>query len=422
MTINLPERVEFILENLNCNGYAAYVVGGCVRDSVLGIKPHDWDICTSARPEETIRCFKELHFDVLETGVKYGTVTVIMKDERYPAEYFEITTFRIDGEYVDNRRPEDVTFTDDLVADLARRDFTINAMAYHPKYGLVDPFGGEEDIRKKLIRCVGEPEQRFGEDALRMIRAVRFALRYDYAIEERTLHAIKNMKQNISNVAVERVSSEITRILNETFFPDKSNDNSAIGLLSSFLCMFSFYRPPRVATALSFCNGDLETSLAVLCDEENIEEKLMLYRFPKHVAECVAEIRKVGTEILNDVEMQYATGREFRYLVRKMISKIKSQYPVYTAKCAVHYAMVYCAPELFPFLYRLEKQIDMILGDRVPYKVCQLDINGNDVMELGYNGKAVGEALNYLLDAVMDEYIKNEKEELISFLKANSDI
>ena len=207
MTINLPERVSFLLECLNISGYAAYVVGGCVRDSVLGKTPHDWDICTSAKPEEIKNVFSQLGFGVVETGIKYGTVTVVMKNSWQKDESFEITTFRIDGEYKDNRRPDDVQFTDDLVKDLSRRDFTINAMAYNQTSGLVDPFGGLSDIKRGRICCVGNPDKRFEEDALRMLRAVRFALRYNYVIDLETRRSIERLEANIKNISIERVSS-----------------------------------------------------------------------------------------------------------------------------------------------------------------------------------------------------------------------
>ena len=422
MTINLPERVSFILECLSLSGYAAYVVGGCVRDSVLGIAPHDWDICTSARPEETMEVFKQIGWGVVETGVKYGTVTVIAKNSYEPDEPFEITTFRIDGEYKDNRRPEDVTFTDDLVADLSRRDFTINAMAYHPAYGLIDPFGGLDDIKQKYIRCVGDPQKRFEEDALRMLRAVRFALRYDYRIEYNTMLAIHQMEENVQNVSVERVSSEFTRILSETFFPEKSNDDPVFQQFLRFASMFNPFQSMDSVSSLSFCNNDIETSLAVLCDSPEMEQKLLDLRFPKYVAKNAAEIYRIGMLILVNLDFQKATGRHFRYLARQIISRVGAHFNcIYIARYGVRFAMANCDPKLLPFLFRLEKQIIRVAEEDIPCRVSELAVNGNDIMKFGCKGAEVGSVLNHLLGKVMAEELKNDRDSLIGYLKSIND-
>ena len=166
--VDIPTDANKLIHTLQSHGYSAYVVGGCVRDSILGRKPHDWDICTSATPEQTMEVFKKYH--VLPTGLQHGTVTVMLNGVGY-----EITTYRIDGEYEDSRHPKEVIFTSNLIEDLSRRDFTINAMAYNDEEGLIDPFEGLSDIENKVVRCVGKPEDRFNEDALRMLRAIRFA-------------------------------------------------------------------------------------------------------------------------------------------------------------------------------------------------------------------------------------------------------
>ena len=184
MTINIPQKAEQILHILNEAGYEAYVVGGCVRDSILDRVPGDWDITTSALPEQV----KELFHRTVDTGIQHGTVTVMMGKEG-----FEVTTYRVDGEYHDGRHPDAVTFTRSLEEDLKRRDFTINAMAYHPGHGLVDLFGGMEDINRKIIRCVGDPVERFTEDALRMLRAVRFSAQLGFTVEENTKAALARM-------------------------------------------------------------------------------------------------------------------------------------------------------------------------------------------------------------------------------------
>ena len=175
LKIKIPVEANKLIHTLQSNGHQAYVVGGCVRDSILGREPHDWDICTSATPDEMLEIFKDKH--IIPTGLQHGTVTVIVNGEP-----FELTTYRVDGVYSDNRRPDTVKFTDSLIEDLSRRDFTINAMAYNDKDGLIDPFGGLDDLENKIIRCVGKAKDRFDEDALRMLRAIRFACQLDFEI------------------------------------------------------------------------------------------------------------------------------------------------------------------------------------------------------------------------------------------------
>ena len=199
--IRLPQPVEEILRQLNRSGYEAYVVGGCVRDALLGQEPHDWDICTSALPEQVIACFPA--HNVYKTGIQHGTVLL-----RWEGEGYEITTFRTEGGYSDHRHPDQVQFVGHIREDLARRDFTINAMAYHPDTGVVDWFGGQEDLMSGLIRCVGVPEERFQEDGLRILRALRFGARYGFPIEAETAQAMHRCKQQLHYIAQERIFSE----------------------------------------------------------------------------------------------------------------------------------------------------------------------------------------------------------------------
>ena len=202
----LPEAIEYILSRLEAAGFAAYAVGGCVRDSLAGREPHDWDVCTAARPEQVHRVFAD--GDVRDTGLQHGTVTLVLGRTPY-----EITTFRVDGHYSDSRRPDSVAFTDDVTLDLARRDFTINAMAYSPARGLADPFGGRDDLQRGLIRCVGEPEERFSEDALRILRALRFAARFGYDAESRTDAALRALAPTLRRIAPERIKAELDGLL-----------------------------------------------------------------------------------------------------------------------------------------------------------------------------------------------------------------
>lgn len=200
----MPDHVKCIIATLNKKGFSAYVVGGCVRDSLLGVFPSDWDICTDALPEQTKQVFEK----TFDTGLKHGTVSVMSG-----GEIFEITTFRQDGDYKDNRHPQQVSFTSDIKTDLARRDFTINAMAYNDTDGLIDPFGGVADLDAGIIRCVGNPDVRFSEDALRILRAIRFAAQKNFVIEEKTLLSIRKNSHLVQNLSAERIISEITKIL-----------------------------------------------------------------------------------------------------------------------------------------------------------------------------------------------------------------
>ena len=204
MILEIPKNAETILHILEKAGYEAYVVGGCVRDSILGRSPDDWDITTSAKPEQV----KALFHRTVDTGLQHGTVTVLMEKEGY-----EVTTYRVDGEYEDGRHPKEVTFTASLKEDLKRRDFTINAMAYNPSSGLVDLFGGLEDIERKIIRCVGDPLERFTEDALRIMRAVRFSAQLGFTIEDETRKALGVLAPNLKHVSAERIQVELVKLL-----------------------------------------------------------------------------------------------------------------------------------------------------------------------------------------------------------------
>ena len=204
MKIKLPDNVKMILDRLHEAGFEAYAVGGCVRDSILGRIPGDWDITTNALPQDTKKLFKR----TIDTGIEHGTVTIMVGKEGY-----EVTTYRIDGKYEDSRHPSEVTFTKNLTEDMKRRDFTINAMAYNDEEGIIDRFGGMEDIEKGLIRCVGNPKERFSEDALRIMRAVRFAAQLNYSIEDETKNAISELADTLKNISAERIQTELVKLL-----------------------------------------------------------------------------------------------------------------------------------------------------------------------------------------------------------------
>lgn len=228
MKIDLPQNVDYIINELMNNGYEAYAVGGCIRDSILGREPEDWDITTSARPIEVKKLFRR----TVDTGIQHGTVTVMLDREGY-----EVTTYRIDGEYEDNRRPKSVEFTADLVEDLKRRDFTINAMAYNRREGLVDVFDGLKDLNKGIIRCVGSAAERFDEDALRILRAVRFSAQLGFEVEEETLKAVKEKVDKLEAISAERIRVELNKLLLSAH-PDKLIDAYRAGITKIVLPEF----------------------------------------------------------------------------------------------------------------------------------------------------------------------------------------
>ncbi|MBO4952236.1 MAG: CCA tRNA nucleotidyltransferase [Lachnospiraceae bacterium] len=243
MKIEIPTGAAYILQQLNQHGYEAYVVGGCVRDSLLGKQPHDWDITTSAKPEEVKRIFAR----TIDTGIQHGTVTVLVNRDILIAEdagnvshtdyAFEVTTYRVDGEYKDHRRPETVCFTASLEEDLKRRDFTINAMAYNPEQGVIDIFGGQEDLKRGIIRCVGCACERFDEDALRILRAVRFGAQLDFAIEDKTREAMRNQARFLKDISAERICTELTKML-VSDHPERLEEAYELGLTKVFLPEF----------------------------------------------------------------------------------------------------------------------------------------------------------------------------------------
>ena len=223
--MKLPKHVQAIITTLEKAGFEGYAVGGCVRDTLLGKEPDDWDITTSAAPQQV----KNLFFRTIDTGIQHGTVTVLMDRETY-----EVTTYRIDGEYEDGRHPKEVVFTANLLEDLKRRDFTINAMAYNDASGIVDAFGGMEDLENKIIRCVGNPVERFTEDALRMMRAVRFSGQLGYEIEEKTGQAVTQLAPTLSKISAERICTELTKLM-VSQHPDYLEKAYELGMTKVFL-------------------------------------------------------------------------------------------------------------------------------------------------------------------------------------------
>ncbi len=372
MIENSPKGIQNILGRLWKCGYDAYLVGGCVRDRLLGFEAHDYDVTTNALPEQIISCFPDCK--VIETGIKHGTVTVIWEKE--PCE---ITTYRIDGEYTDKRRPDSVMFSDKLSSDLSRRDFTVNAMAYGPS-GLVDLFGGREDLKNGIIRAVGEPERRFSEDALRIMRALRFSSRLGFEIEEGTASAMRECALLMSHVARERICSELVGIV-------MGKDAHRVTCDYADVLAFAVGVTRPVPEDIPF---DAEIRLAALLSD-NVEAVQDL-KMSRAMSECVTALIENSHVILpSDLPSAQNLIRRFGYDI----------------------AYKLC------LLYGTEAECELIRTvkrKRLPGRICDLAVRGDDIMRLGYEGAEISRMLNLALDGVISGDCKNTKENIISYI------
>ena len=401
--IELPGNVRFILHMLREAGHEAYVVGGCVRDSIMGRKPHDWDICTSAKPEQVIEIFN--HYKVIPTGLKHGTVTIMKNDKPY-----EITTYRVDGEYDDARHPKDVTFTTSLEEDLSRRDFTMNALAYNNNNDLVDLFGGVNDIKNGIVRCVGNPRERFSEDALRIMRALRFATRFGFKIEENTFAAMKEKKSLLSKISAERINSELTQII-----MCEAEDVARI-LYKAEDILFELFPALRENDG-SYINNILHSNkiksvrLALLFDfpEEQLKDILTNLRYDNETISSVLNTRKYGQQILKYDSEKYT----IEYFLKRIMHDIGYE----DTQKALFYCIAYSrakSNEKQELLFTNMLYVVMVINDRNEcYKLSQLAVNGNDIKHFGYKGQQIGTVLNYLLDMVMKGILENNKPTLL---------
>lgn len=420
MDIKLPMPVQFILNQLNDNGYEAYVVGGCVRDSIMGISPHDWDICTSALPEQVMDVFKD--YKIIPTGIKHGTVSLVLEEAVY-----EITTYRIDGEYKDSRHPDNVEFVSNLKEDLARRDFTINAMAYNEKEGLIDYFGGVDDIEHQFIRCVGLPKKRFSEDALRIMRALRFAMVYGFSIEGRTRFAMDILASNLKNISIERINSEITKMLSCLNNKSHLSDNQK----ALYLTMLKYlhiinYKITEVDYDEKFRRIQKHSdgfflSLLITFDSPQLEETLTWLRYSNDYISAAKETSMLGhylVDYANDWQWDYSL-----YPARKLLHKIEdSDY-----RDIINFAKSLCdnpkdnrQRRIFLSLNTLKSEMTQCIQNHDVYSLKYLAINGNDLIELGYKGKQIGVILNELLNLVMKDKVKNCREDLINTVRSGN--
>ena len=382
-----PKYVKQVLVTLQSRGYLAYLVGGCVRDMILGVHPQDWDICTSALPEQV----RELFSRTLTVGIRHGTVTVLINSHAV-----EVTTFRSDGSYADHRHPEAVSFVGDLTSDLARRDFTMNAIALPPDGLVVDPFGGVEDIRNGIIRCVGEPSLRFEEDALRMFRALRFSARLGFSVEEGTLAAIYDKAPLAASLSPERVRDEIEKML-LTNRPQILLTVIEAGLLDRYLLprgdepaseMIRLTALPKKALPrwAAFC-AVLERHGLIDSPREFLSALRLDGRTQRCCADCCALLKTEPPR----------TSKEWK--------KLLNRYGVDTATCAAQ-----CSDALKSRHCR--DALRAVLKSGECFSVRHLAVTGTDLVEMGLRGKELGEMLNFLLEYVMD-YPENNRRELL---------
>lgn len=441
---HIPAGALFILDRLKSTGHQAYVVGGCVRDSLLGIPPKDWDVCTGAKPEEMQSAFRDCR--VIETGLKHGTLTVLHGGEPY-----EVTTFRVDGAYTDHRHPDEVIFVENVVDDLARRDFTVNAMAWSPDTGLVDAFGGQEDLKRRLIRCVGQPEKRFTEDALRILRALRFAAVYNFLIEERTAAAIHALKHTLHQVAPERIRAELCRLLCGRGAADVLREYSDVlfEILPQLAPMEGFgQRCPRYhvfdvwehtlhaiaavepveSLRLTMLLHDAGKPVSFTCDPDGTGH------FYGHAKRSVA----IAREILTYLRVDNATLDTVLTLVEHHDIPLDMEKPAIlrrlnqfgeaglAALISVHRADGIAkgtSPAAVADMWArdMRKAVADVLAQKPCFTLRDLAVNGRDLMAAGVaKGPALGQTLSRLLEAVMAGEMPNEREALMEFVIRNA--
>ncbi len=387
--IQLPYEVEWVIGKIRDAGYEAFAVGGCVRDTLLGRTPEDWDVTTSARPEAVKAIFER----TVDTGLQHGTVTVLKNRKGY-----EVTTYRIDGEYHDGRHPDSVEFTPNLLEDLKRRDFTINAMAYSHETGIVDEFGGMEDLKAGIVRCVGRPEDRFTEDALRLLRALRFSAQLGFEIEESTYAAIKTIAPNLAKVSKERVQAELTKLLLSAH-PERILLLKETGLSAQIVPGFDAVFAPALFSELSRLPAEKSLRWAgfLLCQSTK-------------QAEAVLKGLKMDNETIGNVSRMIEGAKETLPLEKPAVRRAMSRYTPYQLEGALKLKELMGSPDAEE-IRRLREEI-IRDGDCVSLK--ELAVKGRDLLEAGVErGPMVGEILNHLFDLVLLHPEKNDREILL---------
>ena len=396
MTIRMDEGAAELLDTLHRAGYAAYVVGGCVRDSLLGLTPHDWDLCTSALPQQVMELFGAQR--CIPTGLQHGTVTV-----KQSGALYEITTFRTEGTYTDGRHPDEVHFVPDVREDLARRDFTINAMAYNAKEGLIDPFGGQADLQSGVLRAVGVPHQRFTEDALRILRLYRFAARFGFAIDPPTAQAAQELCAHLDCVSVERIEEELAKLLSAPA-PAAYLDEKILGVVLPELSPEALAAAKPVVDACPAGERALPVRLAALLlslGEDGTRRTLRRLRCSNA---CIEETAVLVREAVPGVPVS------LNIYARRLLGK----YNLCTVQriAALGTALQPERAADFAALSELAEQLD---ADGVCCRISQLAVNGRDLMAAGVPaGPGIRKVLEALLDGVIREEYPNERQALLA--------
>lgn len=437
MTMDMPKNVDTAINLLQSAGFEAYAVGGCVRDSLLGKTPNDWDITTSAKPEDMKSVFADFH--CIDTGIKHGTVTVVIDGEP-----LEITTFRLDGEYEDNRHPKSVTFTSNLGADLGRRDFTVNAMAYSKKTGTVDLFGGQNDLKNKIIRCVGDPDRRFNEDALRILRALRFASALDFEIEEKTAQSLLKNCALLGNISEERIAKELLKLvcgkgakriltdfapvlfeilpeLQPMYKNSHDNPHHCYDIYEHTLIAVESIDPEptlRFAMLLHDCGKPAVKKF----DENGVAHFYGHQRISAEISAQILARLKVSNKFRDEIlflvsnhdrwELYENTEKMPRYLSKFGLDGVLKLLKVMRADVLAQ------SPE---YRYRLDQIADAeetaknLAAQKPCLSLRELQINGRTLMDIGIpQGRKLGAVLAQLLDEVIDGVTKNTQEALMT--------
>ncbi len=408
--INLPDDVRRIINTIEDNGYEAYAVGGCVRDSILGRNPDDWDITTSARPEQIKSFFKK----TIDTGIKHGTVTVMMNHTGY-----EVTTYRIDGEYKDGRHPESVEFSAKLVDDLKRRDFTINAMAYNESNGFVDEFNGIEDLNNHVIRCVGNPIERFSEDALRMMRAIRFSAQLGFDIDGKTYAAIVELAPAIRQVSMERVQVELAKtIMSDNPFYVKQYEQTGL-LRENLSYMDEILSGKLVKNAMAMLKYAPKSTVLRYAaifnmgEPDRVKAELKALKLDNYTVDTVTKLVAYSKDTIeeNEPAVREAVHKYGKELLALMFENEEAR--INTKEEIVGISL--SSQRLH--LNRIKKMYEDIISRGDCISVKDLDITGNDLMEYGLSGVQIGKTLNELLHIVIENPKLNEKSTLLAMIE-----
>ena len=428
----LPPNVHVCIEALEKEGFSCYAVGGCVRDALLGLTPHDYDLCTAAKPETIAQIFAG--HTLVRSGEKHGTIGVVIDGAVY-----EITTYRTEGDYTDGRHPGWVEFVDDITLDLSRRDFTVNAMAYSPTRGYADPFGGRQDLKDGVLRCVGEAEKRFSEDALRILRGVRFAVRYNLEVEKDTKNAMFRLAPLMENLARERVFDELCKLLplvNAEDLPAFAPVLTQVIPELAPLMGFDQKNPhhqydifTHTAQVVAGTPADLAVRWAALLhdigkpgcfsqDEQGIGHFYGHAKLGAQIADSILLRLKAPTALRQRVVMlieQHMTPLEpDKKLLRRRLSKLGSE--AVHGLLALQRSDMGAKPADDSRFSQIQLLLQEIEGENACLSIRDLAVSGHDLMDSGYRGPAIGQALQFLLEQVLDERVENEKEALLKAL------